>query len=61
MVYKFAQNDKLDHSCTTVTRRLYDSQVRDNVMYLGLNVSSSTHNCGRVVDGGKAMAAILSH
>ena len=25
---------------------------------LGLNVSSSTHNCGCVVDGGGAMAAI---
>ena len=25
---------------------------------LGLNVSSSAHNCGCVVDGGNAMAAI---
>ena len=28
------------------------------VVCLGLNVSSSAHNCGCVVDGGGAMAAI---
>ena len=28
------------------------------IVHLGLNVSSSTHNCGCVVDGGNAMAAI---
>ena len=39
--------------------RLYDSRVRDNVVvYLGLNVNSSAHNCGCVVDGGSAMAVI---
>ena len=39
--------------------RLYDSQVRDHViMHLVLNVSSSAHNCGCVVNGGNAMAAI---
>ena len=27
-------------------------------VHLGLNVSSSAHNCGCVVDGGNAMAAI---
>ena len=27
-------------------------------IYIGLNVSSSAHNCGCVVDGGNAMAAI---
>ena len=27
-------------------------------MHLSLNVSSSVHNCGGVVDGGNAMAAI---
>ena len=38
---------------------MYNSQVRDHViMYLGLNVSSSAHNCGCVVDGGNAMATI---
>ena len=57
---KFSQNVKLGHSCVRVTkRRLYDSQVRDHViMHLGLNVSSSAHNCGCVVNGGNAMAAI---
>ena len=28
------------------------------VVHLGLNISSSAHNCGCVVDGGNAMAAI---
>ena len=28
------------------------------IVHLGLNVSSSAHNCGCVVDGGNAMAAI---
>ena len=27
-------------------------------VHLGLNVSSSTHNCGCMVDGGNAVAAI---
>ena len=39
--------------------RFYDSRVRDRVIvHLGLNVSSSAHNCGYMVDGGNAMAAI---
>ena len=44
----------------TVTKgRLYDSWVRDHVIeHLGLNVSSSVHNCGCMFDGGNAMAAI---
>ena len=28
------------------------------VVHLGLNISSSAHNCGCVVDGGNALAAI---
>ena len=28
------------------------------IVHLGLNVSSSAHNCGCVVDGGNAMVAI---
>ena len=28
------------------------------IVHLGLNVSSSAHNCGCVVDGGNAMAVI---
>ena len=57
---KFYQNGKLDHSCVRVTKsRLYDSRVRYHVIvHLGLNVSSSAHNCGCVVDGGNAMAVI---
>ena len=59
---KFCQNGKLCHSCVRVMKsRLYDSRVRDHVIvHLGLNVSSSTHNCGCVVDGDNTMAAVLS-
>ena len=39
--------------------RLYDSRIRDHVIvHLGLNVSSSAHNCGCVVDGSNVMAEI---
>ena len=57
---KFGQNGKLGHSCVRVTTgKLYDSQVRDHVIvHLGLNVSSSTHTCGCMVNGINAMAAI---
>ena len=60
---KFSQNGKfgkLGHSCTYVTKgKLYDSQDSDHaIVHLGLNVRSSAHNCGCVVDGGNAMAAI---
>ena len=57
---KFGQNGKLGHSCTNVTKRkLYGSQDSDYaIVHLGLNVSSSAHSCGCVVDGGNAMAAI---
>ena len=57
---EFGQNDKLGHSCVRVIKgRVYDSRVRDHVIvHLGLNVSNSAHNCGCVVDGGNAMAAI---
>ena len=56
---KFNFNGKLVHSCARVTKnRLYKSQVRVHVAHLGLNVNSSAHNCGCVVDGGNAMAAI---
>ena len=57
---KFGQNGKLGHSCTNVTKgKLYSSRVRDHVIvHLGLNVSSSAHNCGGMVNGGNTMAAI---
>ena len=57
---KLGQNGKLGHSCTNVTKgRLYNSRVSDHVIvHLGLNASSFAHNCGCVVDGGNAMAAI---
>ena len=57
---KFGQNSKLGHSCVRVTKgRLYDSRVRDHVIvHLGLNVSSSSHNCGCMVNGDNTMAAI---
>ena len=54
------RNGMLGHSCVRVTKsRLYGSRVRDHVVvHLGLNVSSSAHNCGCVVDGGGTMTAI---
>ena len=56
---KFGQNGKL--GVRVPKGRLYDSQVRDHVIaYLGLNVSSSTHSCWCMVNGGNAMAANLS-
>ena len=57
---KFGQKGKLGHSCGRVTEgRPYDSWVSNNVIvHLGLNVSSSVHNCRCAVDGGNAMAAI---
>ena len=60
---KFGQNGKLGHSCTNVTKgKLYGSWDSDHaIVHLGLNVSSSAHNCGCVIDGStsNAMAAIL--
>ena len=45
--------------CQVTKSRLYKTRVRDHVIvHLGLNVSSSDHNCGYVIDGGNAMAAI---
>ena len=39
----------------------YDSRDSDHaIVHLGLNVSSSAHNCGCVVDGGNAMCSDLS-
>ena len=57
---KFCLNGKLGHSCARVTKsKLYDSRSRDHVVvHLGLNVSTSAHNCGCVVDGGSATAAM---
>ena len=57
---KFGQNGKLGHSCTNVTKgKLYGSRGSDQaIVHLGLNVSSSAHNCGCMVDGGNTMAAM---
>ena len=54
------RNGKFGHSCTNVTNgKHYGSRVSDHaIVHLGLNVSSSAHNYGCVVDGGNAMAAI---
>ena len=39
--------------------RLYEPRVRDHViMYLSLDVNSSTHNYGFMFDGSSAVAAI---
>ena len=53
-------NGKLGDSCVRGTNgKLYDSQVRDHVIvHSGLNVNSSAHNCGCVVNGSDAMTAI---
>ena len=52
---KFGHNGKLGHSCTCVRMtkdKLYNSRVRDRIIVnLGLNVSSSAHNCGCVLCG----------
>ena len=45
---KFGQNGKLNQNGKFVPA----------FTYVGLNVSSSAHNCGGVVDGGNAMATI---
>ena len=34
------------------------SEIIIIIMHLGLNVNSSAHNCGCMVNGGNAMAAI---
>ena len=58
---KFGQNGKLGHSCTNVTKgKLYGSRVSDHAtVHLGLNVSSSAHNCGCVVDGSDLSIIII--
>ena len=57
---KFGQNGKLGHSCTNVTKgKHYGARDIDQaIVHLGLNVGSSAHNCGSVVDDGNAMAVI---
>ena len=38
---------------------LHDFSVRDHdTVHIDLNVSTSAHNCGCMVDGGSAIAAI---
>ena len=45
--------------CQSDEGQALTSRVRDHVIvHLGLNVSNFSHNCGYVVDGGNAMAAI---
>ena len=58
---KFGQNGKLGHSCTNVTKgKLYGSRVSDHaIVHLGLNVSSSAHNCGCMVDGSDLSIIII--
>ena len=60
MVCKFGQNGKLGHSCTNMIKgKPYGLRDSDHaIVHLGLNVSSSANNCGCVVDGGNAIAAI---
>ena len=56
---KFGQNSKLGCSSARVTKGKFSkSLVKDHVVHLGTDVSSSTHNCGCEVDGGNTIAAI---
>ena len=56
---RFGQNGKLGHSCAGVTKgKFSESRVRDHVVHLGINVSSSAHNCGCMFNAGNVMAAI---
>ena len=51
----------IGHSCIRVQTkgRLHGSWVTDHaIVHLGLNVSSSTHNCGCMVDCSNAVTAI---
>ena len=53
---KFSQNS---NSYPRVTKsKFIESWVKYHVVHLGINVSSSTHSCGCVVDGCNSMAAI---
>ena len=52
---------QLGHSCVRLMKsRLYESLFRNHfIVHLGLlNVSSSTNNCGCMIDGGNTIAAI---
>ena len=57
---KFGQNGKFDHSCTNVTKgKLYGLRDSDHaIVHSDLNVNSSAHNCGCVVNGGIVHQAI---
>ena len=53
--------DKGHFGISTNYLLLFNYVPRDHVVvHLGINVNSSAHNCGCVVDGCNAMAAILS-
>ena len=57
---KFGQN-VIGHSCVRVTKgKFCDSRVRDRVIVqLGLNVNSSAHDCGCVVNGSNLSIIII--
>ena len=55
---KFDQNGKLGHSCVRVTKgKSPKSRVNDHVVHFSVDMCSSAHDHGCVVDGGGAMAA----
>ena len=66
VVYKFSQNGKFGQNGKLSQNGKFGQygKFSQNCMssqkglHLGPNVSSSAHDCGRVVDGGGAMAAI---
>ena len=59
---KFSQNSKLGHSCDRLMKgKFSESQIKDHVVHLGINVSISTHNCGCVVDGHNALMTELEN
>ena len=57
-LYGVIPSGKLGDTCARVKSRLYESRVRDHVVHLGINVSTSAHNCGYVVSGSNARTAI---
>ena len=54
----FGQNSKLGHSVLVTKVKFSQSLVKGHVLHLDINISSSAHNFGCMVDGGNAKAAI---
>ena len=55
---KFSQNGMFGHNGKFSQNGIYSMSGQKGKVHLGPNVSSSAHDCGRVDNGGGAMAAI---